>query len=78
MLLATELELALEACFASFKPGVRVAAADGALVALIAVGLDRVADADQRGQRLVVDLDRLGALPGRLGVSPSTQQTAWP
>ena len=67
VLLAAELQLALEAVFRRLQPGVRVAATDRALVALIAVGLDRVAHADQRGQRLVVDLDRLGALPGRVG-----------
>ena len=66
VLLAADLELAAEPVRRLLKPGGRVAATDRPLVALVAAGLDRVVHADQRGQRLVVDLDRLGTLPGRL------------
>ena len=57
---------------------VDVAPAERPRVPLEAVGGDRVVHADQGGQRLVVDLDRLGPPPRGLGVSPSTQHTAWP
>ena len=66
MLLAADLELAAEPVRGPLEPGGRVAAADRALVALVAPGLDGVVHADQRGQRLVVDLDPGRALPGRL------------
>ena len=54
-------------CAARGQPGVGVAAADRARRALEALGRDGVLGMrDQRRQRLVVDLDRLRALPGRL------------
>ncbi len=64
--LATDLQLTGEPVFGLFQPGGHVAAADRAGGALVAVGRDRVVHADQGGQRLVVGLDRVRALPGRL------------
>ena len=66
VLLAADFEVAAEPVRCLLQPGGRVAAADRPLVALVAPGLDGVVHADERGQRLVVDLDPGRALSGRL------------
>ena len=66
VLLAGELELALEDVRAAGPRGLRVAAPQRRAGALEALRRDRLGDRDQRRQRLVVDLDGQGAQPGRL------------
>ena len=50
-------------CVARASPAADVAALDGRLGALEALGRDRLLDGHQRRQRLVVDLDRRRAEP---------------
>ena len=66
VLLAGELELALEDVRAGGPGRLRVATAQRGTGALEALRRDRLGDRDQRRQRLVVDLDGRGAEPGRL------------
>src|SRR5438128_2122086 len=61
-----ELQLAFEPVRRGLQRRVGVPPADRALVALEALGRNGVAHRDERRQRLVVDLDRLGPLPGLL------------
>ena len=65
VLLAADLEFAAEPVGGRLQRGGRVAAADRAVLALVAAGPDRVAGGDQRGQRLVVGLDPGRSQPGR-------------
>ena len=55
----------LKTCADAGQPGLDVAALDGRLAALEAVGRDRLVHRDQRRQRLVVDLDRQRRRAGR-------------
>ena len=74
VLLAADLELAAEPVRAPAQRGVRVAAADRAGVALEALRRDRLLRRDQRGQRLVVDLDAVA--PSRAASSDLAEHPA--